>query len=105
MQKIGILTGGGDAPGLNAVIRSVVLTCENELDLDVLGIRDGFGGFAEGEGGVMPLDRAAVRGLLWRGGSILGCNNRYKGAPRFLRRADERAWDSMGWSSRAATGR
>jgi len=85
MQRIGILTGGGDAPGLNAVIRAVVLAAESELGLEVIGIRDGFGGFAEGDEGVVKLERASVRGLLWRGGSILGCNNRYKGNPEFFR--------------------
>jgi len=84
VKKIGILTGGGDAPGLNAAIRAVVLTSRNELGLQVVGIRDGFGGFAEGDAGLMPLDRAAVRGLAWRGGSILGCNNRYQGKTRFF---------------------
>jgi len=84
VKKIGILTGGGDAPGLNAVIRSVVLACDNELGLEVVGIRDGFGGFAEGDAGLMRLDRAAVRGILWRGGSILGCNNRYRGETSFF---------------------
>jgi len=84
VRKIGILTGGGDAPGLNAVIRSVVLCATNEVDLEVLGIRDGFGGFAEGDEGIMPLRADTVRGLLWRGGSILGCNNRYRGQPEFF---------------------
>ena len=96
MKKIGILTGGGDAPGLNAVIRSVVLTCHNELGVEVVGIRDGFGGFAEGDGGLMPLDRRAVRGLLWRGGSILGCNNRYKGETQsFVDRMNEIGLDGL----------
>ena len=84
VRKIGILTGGGDAPGLNAVIRAVVLCASNEVHLDVVGIRDGFGGFAEGDEGLMPLTRDTVRGLLWRGGSILGCNNRYRGQPAFF---------------------
>jgi 6-phosphofructokinase 1 len=84
VKKIGILTGGGDAPGLNSVIRSFVLTAINERGLEVVGIRDGFGGFAEGDAGVVPLDKAAVRGLLWRGGSILACNNRYQGETRFF---------------------
>jgi len=82
--KIGILTGGGDAPGLNAVIRAVVLAAANELGVEVIGIRDGFGGFAEGDAGLVPLGPADVRGLLWRGGSILGCNNRYTGEARFF---------------------
>jgi len=83
-KKIGILTGGGDAPGLNAVIRGVVLTAVEELGMEVIGIRDGFGGFAEGEAGLMKLDHASVRGLLWRGGSVLGCNNRYRGKTTFF---------------------
>ena len=83
-KKIGILTGGGDAPGLNAVIRGVVLTAVEELDMEVIGIRDGFGGFAEGDAGLMNLDHASVRGLLWRGGSVLGCNNRYRGETKFF---------------------
>ena len=56
MQKIGILTGGGDAPGLNGVIRGAVLTCVGIPDLEIVGIRDGFGGFAR-EDGIVPLDR------------------------------------------------
>jgi 6-phosphofructokinase 1 len=84
VPKIGILTGGGDAPGLNAVIRAVVLCAANEVHCDVVGIRDGFGGFAEGDEGHIPLTRETVRGLLWRGGSILGCNNRYRGPPAFF---------------------
>ena len=84
MRKIGILTGGGDAPGLNAVIRSVVLSCASELGIEVIGIRDGFGGFAEGDEGIVPLGRREVRGLIWRGGSILGCNSRYRGTPAYF---------------------
>ena len=44
MERIGILTGGGDAPGLNAVIRAVVKTANNVFDCEVLGIRQGFEG-------------------------------------------------------------
>ncbi|MHC4667801.1 MAG: 6-phosphofructokinase [Planctomycetota bacterium] len=96
MRKIGILTGGGDAPGLNAAIRAVVLTAINELGLEVVGIRDGFGGFAEGDEGLIPLDPRSVRGLLWRGGSILACNNRYRGEPDyFVRRMDEIGLDGL----------
>ena len=96
MRKIGILTGGGDAPGLNAVIRSVVLCASVELDLEVVGIRDGFGGFAEGAAGLVPLGQPQVRGLLWRGGSILSCNNRYRGEPAFfLERMKEIGLDGL----------
>ena len=44
MKRLGILTGGGDAPGLNAVIRAVVKTAHNDYGSEVLGIRDGFDG-------------------------------------------------------------
>ena len=47
MRRIGILTGGGDAPGLNAVIRAVVRTAMNEFDMEVLGLRNGFDGLVE----------------------------------------------------------
>ncbi len=84
VRHIGILTGGGDAPGLNAVIRAVVLAAHKEFGIAVTGIRDGFGGFAEGDDGLVALDHTSVRGLLWRGGSILGCNNRYQGTTEFF---------------------
>ena len=45
MKRIGILTGGGDAPGLNAVIRAVVKTAIYEYGCEVFGIRDGYDGF------------------------------------------------------------
>ncbi len=80
MRKIGVLTGGGDATGLNAVLRAIVLKALREDDAEVVGIRDGFGGFIDA-GGTVALDKRAVRGLLWRGGSILGCNNTYRGEP------------------------
>jgi phosphofructokinase-like protein len=75
MKRIAVLTGGGDAPGLNAVIRAVVKTAVNVYGCDVLGVRDGYDGFLA-EGGVTPLDLAAVRGILPRGGTILGTANR-----------------------------
>ena len=75
MRRIGILTGGGDAPGLNAVIRSVVHTSSNEFDLEVLGLRNGFDGLVEPEM-VHVLGRSDVRGILSHGGTILGAANR-----------------------------
>ncbi len=75
MKRIAVLTGGGDAPGLNAVIRAVVKTAVNEYACTVLGVLDGYDGFIS-EGGVLPLDLAAVRGILPRGGTILGTANR-----------------------------
>jgi 6-phosphofructokinase 1 len=75
MKRMAVLTGGGDAPGLNAVIRAVVKTAINLYGCEVLGVRDGYDGFIS-EGGVVPLDLAAVRGILPRGGTILGTANR-----------------------------
>src|SRR5919202_6893474 len=68
-MRIGILTGGGDCPGLNAVIRAIVrksVLCGDE----VVGFRDGWRGVLEGD--TVPMDLAAVRGLLPRGGTVLG---------------------------------
>jgi 6-phosphofructokinase 1 len=75
MRRIGVLTGGGDAPGLNAVIRAVVKTAISQYGCQVLGIRDGFEGFLAPDG-TFPLDIESVRGILPRGGTILGAANR-----------------------------
>jgi 6-phosphofructokinase 1 len=75
MKRIGVLTGGGDAPGLNAVIRSVVKTAINQFDCEILGIRNGFEGFFH-PNGIIPLGMAEVKGILPRGGTILGAANR-----------------------------
>ncbi len=68
-MKIEILTGGGDCPGLNAVIRAVVRKAEKGGD-GVLGIRNGWKGLVEGT--VEPLTAGSVAGILPRGGTILG---------------------------------
>jgi len=75
MKRIGILTGGGDAPGLNAVIRAAVKTAIYKYNCEVLGIRNGYDGFIEADG-IVPLTIESVRGLLPRGGTILGAANR-----------------------------
>src|ERR1700754_1524114 len=75
MKTIGIVTGGGDAPGLNAVIRAAVKTAVNEFDMSVVGIEDSFEGLI-GATKVRELKPADVRGLLPRGGTILGTRNR-----------------------------
>jgi len=75
VKKIGILTGGGDAPGLNAVIRAAVKTAVNVYGCEVFGVRNGYDGFLE-EDGVVPLSIESVRGILPRGGTILGSANR-----------------------------
>jgi len=68
-MKIGILTGGGDCPGLNAVIRAVVRRAQS-FGIEVLGIRNGFLGLIEGD--VEPLTGFSVTGILPKGGTILG---------------------------------
>jgi ATP-dependent phosphofructokinase / diphosphate-dependent phosphofructokinase len=73
-RLIGVLTGGGDAPGLNAVLRAVVKTAAT-MNWSVVGIEDGFEGLL-GNGQTRSLTVEDVRGLLPRGGSILGCSNR-----------------------------
>lgn len=82
IRTIAINTGGGDAPGLNAVIRAVVLSAE-KLGWQCVGIRDGFNGIlspdAYPEGGVVQLDADKVRGIAHLGGTILGTTN--KGDP------------------------
>jgi phosphofructokinase-like protein len=69
-MRVGVLTGGGDCPGLNAVIRAVVRRGIQEFGLEFVGFRDGWRGPLEGD--TVPLDVQAVRGILPRGGTILG---------------------------------
>ncbi len=69
-MRIGVLTGGGDCPGLNAVIRAVVRKGTKAYGHEFVGFRDGWRGPIEGE--TVPLDVHAVRGILPRGGTILG---------------------------------
>jgi phosphofructokinase-like protein len=73
-RRIGVLTGGGDCPGLNAVIRAVVKTCAFEYGIDVVGIEDGYGGLINDR--MRPLGSDDVSGILARGGTILGSSNK-----------------------------
>lgn len=75
IHRIGVLTGGGDAPGLNAVVRAVVKAARNLHGWEVVGIEDGFDGLINPER-ARPLTHADVRGILPRGGTILGTSNR-----------------------------
>ncbi len=75
MKRVGVLTGGGDAPGLNAVIRAVVKTADTLGECEVLGILNGFDGLVD-PGQTVHLDPESVRGILPRGGTILGTANR-----------------------------
>src|SRR5215470_4856548 len=70
LMRVGVLTGGGDCPGLNAVIRAIVRTGVFEHGCEFVGFKDGWRGPLEGD--TQPLDVAAVRGILPRGGTILG---------------------------------
>lgn len=74
-KTIAILTGGGDCPGLNAVIRGVVRTAIGRYGWRVIGIEDGFDGLV-GEMRWRELTLNSVRGILQRGGTILGTSNR-----------------------------
>ncbi len=75
VQTIGILTGGGDCPGLNAVIRAVVKAATGEHGWKVLGIADGYDGLIWPDK-IRPLGAQDVAGILPRGGTILGTSNR-----------------------------
>lgn len=69
-MRIGLMTSGGDCPGLNAVIRGAVLHGIKSYDHDFVGFRDGWRGVVEGD--IMELPRQSVRGLARQGGTILG---------------------------------
>lgn len=79
IRRVAINTGGGDAPGLNAVIRAAVISGRRR-GWEMFGIRDGYNGLLEPEdypgGGVIPLSRESVRGITHLGGTILGTTNR-----------------------------
>jgi phosphofructokinase-like protein len=74
-MKIGLLTGGGDCPGLNAVIRAVVRTATMHYGFYVMGIEDGYEGLLSPMK-IRPLGLEEVKGILQRGGTILGTSNR-----------------------------
>ena len=79
IKRVALSTGGGDAPGLNAVIRAATLAARNR-GWDVVGIRDGFNGILSPDSysgeGVITLTRDDVRGIVNQGGTILGTTNR-----------------------------
>ncbi len=74
VDRVGILTGGGDCPGLNAVIRGVAKTALSRYGADVLGIKDGYRGLVEDD--MIPLSWDSVSGILTEGGTILGASNK-----------------------------
>lgn len=74
VKKIGVITGGGDCPGLNAVLRAVVKTAIGIYGCEVIGFKDGYHGLVLNE--YMKLSESNVSGILDRGGTILGSSNR-----------------------------
>src|SRR5437764_171376 len=77
-MKVGMLTGGGDCPGLNAVLRAAVRKGDVVYGDELIGFRDGWKGVVENR--TMPLDVERMRGTLPRGGTVLGSSrtNPYK---------------------------
>ncbi|HEX8746895.1 MAG TPA: 6-phosphofructokinase, partial [Pyrinomonadaceae bacterium] len=100
-QRVGILTGGGDCPGLNAVIRAVVRRAL-VTQVEVIGIRNGWQGLVEDD--VEPLNRDSVSGILPRGGTILG-TSRFNpaGSPEQLRKLAAN-WEKYNLSSLIVVG-
>ncbi|MEZ4220984.1 MAG: ATP-dependent 6-phosphofructokinase [Polyangiaceae bacterium] len=80
IQRIGVMTGGGDCPGLNAVLRAVVRTATRQYGWQVLGIEDAFNGLIDldyrGPNGNRWLDQDSVEDLIRRGGTFIGTSNR-----------------------------
>ncbi len=74
IKRIGVLTGGGDCPGLNAVIRAVTAHAIINHNLEVFGILDGYSGLINKK--IKKLSLENVSGILPRGGTILGTSNR-----------------------------
>lgn len=101
MATIGILTGGGDCPGLNPVIRAVVRKSFNE-NIRVIGIKNGWKGLIEND--TMELDLQAISGILPRGGTILGTSrtNPYKEEGSLKRAKDN--YKKMGLDALVAVG-
>ena len=97
-MRIAISTGGGDAPGLNAVIRAAVLSAINR-GWEVLGIKRGFAGLL-GEDEVIPLTKDSVRGIAHLGGTILRTTNR--GNPFSLSDASSPTARSSKWIARTS---
>jgi len=97
-MKVGVLSGGGDAPGINAVIRAVVRKAIHGHGYETVGIRDGWRGLVDGE--FVPLDLKTTSGMLPRGGSILGTSRtnpfkRENGPQRILKNVEKEGIDAV----------
>jgi 6-phosphofructokinase 1 len=96
--KVGVLSGGGDAPGINAVIRAVVRKAIYGHGYETVGIKDGWRGLIDGE--FVPLDLKTTSGMLPRGGSILGTSRtnpfkREDGPQRILKNVEKEGIDAV----------
>ena len=90
-MRIGLMTSGGDCPGLNAVIRGAVLHGIKSFGHEFVGFRDGWRGVVEGD--IMELPRQSVRGLAREGGTILAPPGPTRStAPTAGRRTSPRSW-------------
>lgn len=100
-MRVGILTGGGDCPGLNAAIRAIVRRALQD-EAEVLGIKNGWRGLVEGD--VEPLTRYSITGILPRGGTILG-TSRFNpvGDPQSLQLLEQN-WKKFGLSALIVVG-
>ncbi len=97
-MKVGVLSGGGDAPGINAVIRAIVRRGIQTYNDEIVGIKDGWRGLLEAN--YVPLDLNAVTGILPRGGSILGTSRtnpfkREKGPEQIMENARKIGLDAV----------
>lgn len=98
-RRIGVYTGGGDAPGLNAVIRAVVRTAVLNYGWEVFGIRDGLDGvLSDRPDGIVELNLEMVKDILPLGGTILGTSNRAD--PRLFRKDAEGHVVVTDWAKR-----
>src|ERR687891_1919455 len=101
VRKIGMLTGGGDAPGLNGVIRAVTTKCVEDYGYEVVGLKRGWKSLLEPESDtVMPLSADSVRYILQEGGTILGSSrtNPYKNegdAEKAIKQMEEFGIDAL----------
>ncbi|MCG0278047.1 MAG: 6-phosphofructokinase [Thermanaeromonas sp.] len=95
-KRLGILTGGGDCPGLNAVIRAAAKTAYAH-GYELYGFLDGYTGVVEGR--YIKLDPPAISGLLHRGGTILGTNNRNDPFHFPVREGDKVVYRDMSWKA------
>ena len=97
-MKVGVLSGGGDAPGINAVIRAVVRKAIQNHGCKMVGIKDGWRGLIEGD--FIPLDLKATSGMLPRGGSILGTSRinpfkREDGSKRIMENVEKQGIEAV----------